>query len=129
MSTNGRRLAWILIGALLLVVVAVVGFGIGVAAGHGGPAGGLVDGIPMRGFGVRYPAVGLLGLFVPLVLIGLGVAFVVLLIREPRHSAPPPTPRDSGDGVERLRELAAMHDQGRLTDEEFAAAKRKLLGL
>jgi hypothetical protein len=31
--------------------------------------------------------------------------------------------------VERLRELSAMHTQGLLTDDEFSAAKRKLLGL
>jgi hypothetical protein len=31
--------------------------------------------------------------------------------------------------VDRLRELSELHDRGSLTDEEFAAAKRKLLGL
>jgi hypothetical protein len=31
--------------------------------------------------------------------------------------------------VERLRELSDMHSSGQLNDEEFAAAKRKLLGL
>jgi hypothetical protein len=31
--------------------------------------------------------------------------------------------------VERLRELSDMHAQGHLTDDEFAAAKRKILGL
>jgi len=33
------------------------------------------------------------------------------------------------DGIDRLRDLAAMHEKGQLTDEEFTAAKRRLLGL
>lgn len=129
MRPKGQRLAWIIIGALLLVVVAVVGFGLGVAAGHGGAIGGIQDELPMRGFGFRYPGVGLLGLLGPLILIGLGVVFVVVLIREPGRPTPPPMPRDGGDGVDQLRELVALHDRGTLTDEEFVAAKRKLLGL
>jgi putative oligomerization/nucleic acid binding protein len=32
------------------------------------------------------------------------------------------------DTVERLRELASLRDDGILTEEEFAAEKRKLLG-
>jgi uncharacterized membrane protein len=34
-----------------------------------------------------------------------------------------------GSGVERLRELSDMHARGELTDPEFEAAKRRLLGL
>ncbi len=30
--------------------------------------------------------------------------------------------------MEQLSQLATMHDQGALTDEEFAAAKAKVLG-
>jgi hypothetical protein len=33
-----------------------------------------------------------------------------------------------GDSVERLERLAALHRSGALTDEEFAAAKARLLG-
>ena len=33
------------------------------------------------------------------------------------------------DPLARLRELAQLHDTGVLTDDEFAAAKAKLLGL
>jgi hypothetical protein len=33
-----------------------------------------------------------------------------------------------GDPVERLERLAALHASGALTDEEFAAAKARLLG-
>jgi len=39
--------------------------------------------------------------------------------------APPP---EAEDPVQRLRELASLRDDGILTDEEFAAEKRKLLG-
>jgi hypothetical protein len=34
----------------------------------------------------------------------------------------------SGDAVEQLSKLAALHEQGGLTDDEFARAKAKLLG-
>jgi hypothetical protein len=33
-----------------------------------------------------------------------------------------------GDSIERLERLAALHRSGALTDEEFAAAKARLLG-
>jgi hypothetical protein len=33
-----------------------------------------------------------------------------------------------GDPIERLERLAALHASGALTDEEFAAAKARLLG-
>jgi Short C-terminal domain len=45
--------------------------------------------------------------------------------------APAPTaaaPPEEEDPVARLRELAALRDDGILTDEEFVAEKRKLLG-
>jgi uncharacterized membrane protein len=123
MQSNGRRLAWIVLLVLLLVVVGAVGYRLGVAHGGG------VNAAALRGFGFRYPGIGLLGLLGPLVLVGLAVTFVVLLVREPARPSAPPERRDGGDGVDRLRELATMHTQGQLTDEEFAAAKRKLLGL
>jgi uncharacterized membrane protein len=123
MQSNGRRLAWIALFLLLLVVVGAVGYRLGIA--HGG----VVNAAAVRGFGFRYPGIGLLGLLGPLVLVGLAVMFVVLLVREPARPPAPPEPRDGGDGVDRLRELATMHAQGQLNAEEFAAAKRKLLGL
>jgi hypothetical protein len=45
------------------------------------------------------------------------------------QSAPPPAaPAAPGvDRVEQLKELAALKDQGVLTDEEFAAEKAKIL--
>ncbi|HEY7430519.1 MAG TPA: SHOCT domain-containing protein [Streptosporangiaceae bacterium] len=44
---------------------------------------------------------------------------------------PPPAPaQPAGGGVsDQLKQLSALHEQGALTDEEFAAAKSKLLGL
>jgi len=45
-----------------------------------------------------------------------------------------PAPRDSGDQpaapsmTDQLNQLADLHQQGVLTDDEFAAAKAKLLG-
>ncbi len=44
-----------------------------------------------------------------------------------QQQAPPPEPED--DGTAKLQELAQLHAQGVLTDEEFAAAKAKALGI
>jgi hypothetical protein len=47
------------------------------------------------------------------------------------QQAPPPAPAPAaaseGDKIEELKQLAQLHDQGVLTDEEFAAQKAKLL--
>ncbi len=42
-------------------------------------------------------------------------------------AAPPPPPQD--DATAELQKLASLHSQGVLTDEEFAAAKAKILGI
>jgi len=51
--------------------------------------------------------------------------------QEPAYQqAPPPPPAPaapSSDPIERLNELANLKNQGLLTDEEFTAAKAKLL--
>ena len=49
---------------------------------------------------------------------------------QPAYAPPPPAAADAPeeDPVARLRELAALRDDGILTDEEFAAEKRKVLG-
>jgi len=46
-------------------------------------------------------------------------------------AAQPPAAEDTPpiDTVEQLKQLAALHTAGVLSDEEFAAAKSKLLGL
>jgi hypothetical protein len=41
---------------------------------------------------------------------------------------PPPPPAPEADPIAQLKELAALHTDGVLTDEEFAAQKRKVLG-
>jgi Short C-terminal domain len=49
----------------------------------------------------------------------------------PQQQAPPPqqAPPAAGPSVaDQLQQLAGLHQQGVLTDEEFAAAKSKLLG-
>jgi hypothetical protein len=48
----------------------------------------------------------------------------------PVQQAPPPAPAPPAEQstIEQLKELAALKDQGVLTDEEFAAQKAKILG-
>ena len=41
--------------------------------------------------------------------------------------APPPQPAPAPDPIEQLKELAALRDQGILTDAEFEAQKAKVL--
>lgn len=43
-----------------------------------------------------------------------------------QQPAPPPAPEE--DMTAKLQELADLHDSGALSDEEFAAAKQKILG-
>jgi hypothetical protein len=43
----------------------------------------------------------------------------------PQYAAPAP---EAPDPIEQLKELAALKEQGILTDEEFAAEKAKILG-
>ena len=47
--------------------------------------------------------------------------------QEQQPQAAPAAPED--DNSAKLQELAQLHAQGVLTDEEFAAAKAKLLGI
>ena len=48
----------------------------------------------------------------------------------PPPQAPPPQPAPAAGPsmADQLQQLAALHQQGMLTDEEFGAAKAKLLG-
>jgi len=46
---------------------------------------------------------------------------------EPEY-APEPAPPPAADPIQQLKELGALHEQGILTDEEFAAQKAKILG-
>jgi hypothetical protein len=46
-----------------------------------------------------------------------------------QEQAPPPPPAAAApDPIEHLKELGKLHEQGILTDEEFAAQKAKVLG-
>jgi hypothetical protein len=44
-----------------------------------------------------------------------------------QQAAPPAAPSGQGDLMEQLQKLATLHSQGVLSDEEFSAAKAKLL--
>jgi Short C-terminal domain len=46
-----------------------------------------------------------------------------------QYAPPPPAPAaPAADPIEQLKELAALREQGVLTDEEFAVQKSKILG-
>jgi hypothetical protein len=47
----------------------------------------------------------------------------------PPPAAPAPAPAAPADSTAELERLAKLHESGALNDEEFAAAKSKLLGL
>jgi membrane protease subunit (stomatin/prohibitin family) len=47
----------------------------------------------------------------------------------PQQAAPAPAAPAATDSTAELERLAKLHESGALTDEEFAAAKSKLLGL
>jgi hypothetical protein len=44
-------------------------------------------------------------------------------------AAPPPAAAPEDDATAQLQNLANLHAQGVLTDEEFAASKAKILGI
>ena len=48
--------------------------------------------------------------------------------QQPPPQAPPPAPAASSPMIDQLNQLAALHQQGVLTDDEFSAAKAKLFG-
>ena len=45
-----------------------------------------------------------------------------------QYQQAPPPPEPAEDPIAQLRELAKLRDDGILTDEEFAAEKKKILG-
>ena len=47
---------------------------------------------------------------------------------EPPPPAPPPPAPAADDAAGELERLASLHQSGALSDEEFAAAKQKVLG-
>jgi hypothetical protein len=48
--------------------------------------------------------------------------------QQPVYQEPPPAPA-AEDPIAQLKQLAALKDQGILTEEEFAAQKAKILGM
>ena len=48
--------------------------------------------------------------------------------QQPAYQQPPPAAAPAEDPIEQLKKLGALHEQGILTDEEFAAQKAKILG-
>jgi hypothetical protein len=48
--------------------------------------------------------------------------------QQPPPPAPAAAPAASSPMIDQLNQLAALHQQGVLTDEEFSAAKAKLFG-
>jgi putative oligomerization/nucleic acid binding protein len=49
---------------------------------------------------------------------------------EPQQQAPPPQAAPAQpDMTDQLQDLAKLHEQGILTDEEFAAKKKEILGI
>ena len=46
---------------------------------------------------------------------------------QPQYEAPPPAPVAAPDPIDQLKELAALRQQGVLTEDEFTAQKAKIL--
>ena len=47
----------------------------------------------------------------------------------PPPAPPPPAASPAEDATSEIERLAALHDAGSLSDDEFAAAKQKILGI
>jgi hypothetical protein len=47
--------------------------------------------------------------------------------QEPQYAAPPPPPPAPVDPIQALKDLAALKEQGILTDTEFSAQKARIL--
>ena len=49
--------------------------------------------------------------------------------QQPQYAQEAPPPEAEDDATAQLQNLAKLHTQGVLTDDEFAAAKAKILGI
>ncbi len=115
-----------------VVAVGVVAYNVGINSGGNG--GHVVIGPMMRGYRGGMFGMGVDGSWgiLPAMLLGflVVVVLVAVVVGYSRGTpAPAPGPGPAGSQPAGLRELVEMHDRGALTDEEFAAAKRRLLGL
>jgi hypothetical protein len=124
------RIFAIVVAIASIVAVAVIAYGFGTTNSVGGVGARFM---PFRGHmvaGGHFPGIGLLG-FAGLVVVGLLFVWWLATVLSPDRARPNgavaagPAPAD----VDRLKEQSDMHDHGQLTDDEFTAAKRKLLGL
>jgi uncharacterized membrane protein len=124
-----RRLLLILVAVVVVVGVAALAYHVGSNV-NGGPVLRIGPGRMVGGYGMGYgwPGFGLFGLLAMIAIGFLVVWLIVTLVSGPSGGGRAPDSTMSG-GVDRLRELSELHDKGALTDEEFTAAKRKLLGL
>jgi len=123
-----RRLAALVVALAVVVVVGVVAYQVGTGNAFGSHP--MMRGISFRGFGggMGYaPGIGLFGLL-GFVAVGLLVLWLLAARLAPDNGGSKAAAPTAGD-LERLRELADLHTAGKLTDEEFTVAKRKLLGL
>ena len=121
------RLAALLVAVAAVVVVGVVAYHVGANNASGPPMmrGGFRGHDGAMGYhGDGFGLFGLLGF----VLIGLLFFWLLAALLSPDRGGSRSTGPAAGD-VDRLRELSDLHTAGKLTDDEFAAAKRKLLGL
>jgi uncharacterized membrane protein len=124
MNRTARRLALIVAVGAVIVGVAVACYIFGSNAGHAGQG-------PMMGYrGFRGPGMmnwdGGFAWWPPAFMIFVGiVVLAVLLIPGQGVWRSPSVP----GSIDQLARLSEMHDKGALSDEEFTAAKRKLLGL
>jgi uncharacterized membrane protein len=125
-STVVRRLIVVVIAVAALAAVAAVFYHVG--ANHGtGPVfrgGSFRGGMMGWGDGAGFGLFGLIGL----VLMGVLVLWFLAAVLAPDSRSHGPVAPPAGE-LDRLHDLTEMHTQGELTDEEFSAAKRKLLGL
>ncbi len=122
------RLIALAVAVAAIAAVALVAYNFGTSHAVAMP---YMRGAPVRGFvdGMSYywPGFGLFGLL-GFVVIGLLFFWLLAALLSPGGGGRMPVGPATGD-MERLRELSEMHDRSQLTDEEFSAAKRKLLGL
>jgi uncharacterized membrane protein len=120
-----RRLLLIVVAVVIVAAVGALAYNAGLNMNGGGTRFGYG---PMRMYdGYGWPGFGLFGFLVMLALGVLVVWFIFAVVPGPGGSRAP-DPTASAD-VAKLRELTELHDRGALSDEEFTAAKRKLLGL
>ncbi len=124
-----RRLLWVVV---VLAVVGVVA-GLAYAAGNWNAHGTAF--MPTRPFGrgfmgdgYAWPGIGLIGLAGMVLFVLLIVWLIGAVVGGPSRDAGVSRPLETG-GMEQLRQLSELHSNGQLTDEEFTAAKRKILGL